>query len=252
MARDPGGSSPSGLRSWPRHRREVLLWRLAGMTYAEVDAYVRDGSTRECRWRWHQQHTADTMALPGDDGRYHLVRDETVLCTGLNGINRECHRRDTDTVPHHRHCEWWYDGSRYRLTPPRGTTSEQLREYGGSREVDWDVRFVKTPVDPSTVPPLQRCVYVGSRSDWPPYASTDTQIGQIRQTLTEFGGHQCHACGLRIGILVDHNHLTGMVRGLLCHHCNAWIDKCPHLDGCPWADYLNDPPATNLHLRYPH
>ncbi|MFI7123750.1 hypothetical protein [Amycolatopsis sp. NPDC049868] len=29
------------------------------------------------------------------------------------------------------------------------------------------------------------------------------------------------------------------------------IDTCPHLDGCPHAVYLNNPPALELRLRHP-
>lgn len=61
----------------------------------------------------------------------------------------------------------------------------------------------------------------------------------------------CHACGLTLAIVVDHDHFTGFVHGLLCWTCNAWIDECPHLDGCPRAYYLNDPPARHLRVRYP-
>src|SRR5699024_3690452 len=138
-----------------------------------------------------------------------------------------------------------------RLTPPRDAPIERQQAPDGWREVHWHVRLLGDPVDPSTVPPTRRCVYLGGRSDWPPQARTDTRLGRCRQALIEAGGPDCHACGLRIGVVVDHDHITGMVRGLLCQHCNAWIDQCPHLDGCPWADYLNSPPAAQLHLRYP-
>ncbi|WP_163511199.1 DDE-type integrase/transposase/recombinase [Fodinicola acaciae] len=29
------------------------------------------------------------------------------------------------------------------------------------------------------------------------------------------------------------------------------IDDCPHVTGCPWAVYLNDPPARRLAVRHP-
>jgi hypothetical protein len=42
-----------------------------------------------------------------------------------------------------------------------------------------------------------------------------------------------------------------LVRGMLCWHCNTWIDTCPHPAGCAWAAYLNNPPALSLRLQYP-
>ncbi|UKD50793.1 hypothetical protein L3Q65_00425 (plasmid) [Amycolatopsis sp. FU40] len=30
------------------------------------------------------------------------------------------------------------------------------------------------------------------------------------------------------------------------------MDRCPHPDGCPYADYLNSPPALGMRIRYPN
>ncbi|WP_035304329.1 endonuclease domain-containing protein [Actinokineospora inagensis] len=67
----------------------------------------------------------------------------------------------------------------------------------------------------------------------------------------DLAGSACHACGRDFGTVVDHDHFTGAVRGLLCTHCNNNIDKCPHLSVCRWADYLNSPPAEHLGIRHP-
>ncbi|QVJ00369.1 hypothetical protein KGD82_16545 [Nocardiopsis eucommiae] len=64
-------------------------------------------------------------------------------------------------------------------------------------------------------------------------------------------GRGCAVCGgSGVGVM-DHDPFTGWVRGLLCDHCNNSIDRCPHLSGCGWADYLNDPPAWHLKADYP-
>jgi len=282
----------AGLEAWPEQRRELLLWRLAlSLDYDGVDDYVRAYAGEECSWRWYREHVGGLVAVLGDDGRYHLVRDEVVLCTevsynaqahaALGRIPRPDHPLDDDArrargeeliarlteleerfaaedrarhggrVPHERRCSWWTDGTKYRMFAPASAPIEQQRADLELRHVEWTVQLLGEGVDPTTVAPLHRCAYVGGRSVWPPYLGGNTRWSRIRQSLIDLNGSQCHACGLRIGVIIDHDHFTGYVRGLLCSHCNAWIDQCPHLDGCPWADYLNDPPAAHLWLRHP-
>ncbi|MDF0679191.1 MAG: endonuclease VII domain-containing protein, partial [Nitrosomonas sp.] len=49
--------------------------------------------------------------------------------------------------------------------------------------------------------------------------------------MLEDQGHRCKLCGTdepkgnRNTFVVDHCHLTGKVRGLLCNHCNTGIGK---------------------------
>ncbi|MET9734492.1 endonuclease domain-containing protein [Streptomyces sp. NPDC006458] len=73
----------------------------------------------------------------------------------------------------------------------------------------------------------------------------------MRAALVDNLGPDCHGCGLYPGAMVDHDHLTGLVRGLLCASCNRVMDECPHLTACPRADYLAAPPAAGLVLIYP-
>jgi hypothetical protein len=36
---------------------------------------------------------------------------------------------------------------------------------------------------------------------------------------------KCAICGAPVGLVVDHDHNTGVIRGLLCHLCNTGIGK---------------------------
>ncbi|MGW5129461.1 endonuclease domain-containing protein [Streptomyces sp. NPDC004069] len=86
---------------------------------------------------------------------------------------------------------------------------------------------------------------------WPPRPARTTSIRRLRASLVDALGPDCHLCGLYPGAMVDHDHQTGQVRGLLCAYCNRVLEECPHLSGCPKADYLLSPPAAGLKLLYP-
>lgn len=110
-----------------------------------------------------------------------------------------------------------------------------------------NAELYRTTCDPTRVPPRQRCPEFPL---WPPYRGAKT-IGSVRATLIDTLGLRCHCCQSGFGSFVDHDHFTGIVRGLVCADCNSQVDKCRHLSGCPFADYLNDPPAEWLGTRYP-
>lgn len=281
-----------GIEEWPEQRREALLWRLAlRLDYDGVDDYVRSSTSLSCLNEDWQPPEGQMTAVLGDDGRYHLFRDDVVLCTevsyskqayaalgpspradsALDDEAREARGKelvarltqleerfaaeDRDRrggrIPHERRCSWWTDGTVYRMFAPKTATDEQRRAPHQSHVVGWTVQLQGERVDPSTVPPLRRCTFVGGRSHWPPHLSGNSRMGRIRQQMVDLAGSLCHACGRTIGVVVDHDHFTGLVRGLLCSTCNAWIDICPHLHGCPRAAYLNNPPAQHLRLRHP-
>lgn len=129
--------------------------------------------------------------------------------------------------------------------------TEGLR-YGDSDTctVEWLVTLTDVVTDPVLVPTRHRCVHHTTRTSWPGYQGPATPEGRQRAQLVAALGRMCHACHVRPGASIDHDHLTGLVRGLLCRYCNTHIDGCPHASGCAWADYLNNPPAAHLRLRY--
>ena len=99
-----------------------------------------------------------------------------------------------------------------------------------------------------TVPAAQRCGYASTR--WPPQLDGSGARARLRRLVVEALGPRCATCP-DWGRLVDHDHLTGLVRGYLCGSCNTLVDTCRHLSGCRFSDYLNDPPAQPLALSYP-
>jgi hypothetical protein len=99
-----------------------------------------------------------------------------------------------------------------------------------------------------TVPTTQRCAHALTR--WPPVLEGTGARARLRRLVVEALGSRCATCP-DWGRLVDHDHLTGLVRGYLCGSCNTLVDTCRHVAGCRFADYLNDPPAQPLALSYP-
>lgn len=74
---------------------------------------------------------------------------------------------------------------------------------------------------------------------------------EMRRVLADAQGDWCAICHARGGLVIDHDHETGEVRGLLCQACNALLTegRTPDLL-CAAACYLRHPPAEYLHLPY--
>lgn len=162
------------------------------------------------------------VAVLGSDGRYHLALGADLLCSGV----------------HVQECSWTArsNGSSIQGDDPV--------------EVSWPVEATDEQLEASDVHRNQRCpIYTYPR--WPPFMAGRGRLANIRRTLVAEFGPTCVICGSPAD-KVDHDHSTGLVRGFLCIPCNSLVDTCPHVRGCKFQHYLDDPPALHLTLRYPN
>ena len=86
----------------------------------------------------------------------------------------------------------------------------------------------------------------------------------VWQTLFRLQGGICAMCVMRTAdwvepvddryrlapSVIDHDHLTGLIRGLLCRRCNRHEGICNFRDDCYCATYRRVPPAQPFHWTY--
>lgn len=104
-------------------------------------------------------------------------------------------------------------------------------------------------VDVGGVPPAERCDRAAGR--WPPASAGNTPLARVRQRLVAAFGPGCAVCPDPWASHVDHDHVTGEVRGYVCGSCNTALAECRHLAGCRFVVYLQHPPAQELGLQHP-
>lgn len=204
--------------------------RVAGLrervekTGKDLEQWGPIGTAGPCSVPWPDDTTALSAVL-GTDGRYHLLRDDNLVCG-----------------PQHKQpCSWSTrsDGT-YKL---HGDPIEEV-------EIIWDVEPAGELMAPHNVNRIERCPALSYFYQWPPYMGGKSRLARIRRALVNELGTACAICG-RTGQKVDHDHCTDLVRGLLCITCNGLVDCCPHVSGCKFQRYLDDPPAAPLRIRYP-
>lgn len=228
----------------PERRRETLLWKMTSVHgYEEVDEFVRAATAAPCQVPEYFQRGARTaVAMEGDDGRYHLRLDGVLHC------GEEQLRGGELVADHEQECLWRHNEDGYRS----GTTWHSSFEGTHGRDIArWPVRTGARRIPPGQVPPRERCQVQVGFGHWPPHDNPQSKHGRIRRKLTDAFGPWCGVCGHSYGVLIDHDHFSGLVRGMLCRFCNSNVDTCPHVQGCPRADYLNKPPALPLGLLHP-
>ncbi|MEW1569582.1 endonuclease domain-containing protein [Streptomyces sp. NPDC093509] len=122
-----------------------------------------------------------------------------------------------------------------------------------SLAAEWTIREAGPGVDPGIIDRSQRCI--GGDHPlihlWPPRPARAAAVRRLCAALVDALGTVCHLCGHYPVSMIDHDHQTGEVRGLLCACCNRVLEECPHLTYCPRADYMLLPPAAALNLLYP-
>ena len=79
---------------------------------------------------------------------------------------------------------------------------------------------------------------------------------EFLRLLTFKGWQCCHICQRRSYLLVDHDHRTHLIRGLLCDTCNRLVGRhesgrtIPNIIRVKIVAYLDNPPCTQLGMQY--
>lgn len=82
-------------------------------------------------------------------------------------------------------------------------------------------------------------------------SSSTSKHAAARACVGGVVGELCQVCRQCPGEVLDHSHVTGIVRGLLCGFCNTHVDsECCGVSGCRVGDYLNCSPVIDLGVRY--
>lgn len=138
---------------------------------------------------------------------------------------------------------------RYHLVPPLLSREGMAPFDGGCRGCLPVLGESEVRLHPREVPRARWCERAMRRGYHPHWGTG--QRRRIIEAVVELCGHGCGACATGWGSMIDHDHATGLVRGLVCPDCNSRTRVCYHAAGCRRGDYIDDPPALSLGLEYP-
>jgi hypothetical protein len=172
----------------PRWSREDISEYVVTLAQAKTPCYSM--------WSLDSRRPAPRRGIPlarlGDDGLYHLVSDAGLWCGSI--------RRTSAIGPDMKHVlasyervpKWWGDG----------------------RRGEWPVTLTNVTRGPELVPYGLRCPLPPRFGTWAAYSGGKSPEMRIRSLLIEASGRACEICGVAPGVFVDHDHFSGMVRGL--------------------------------------
>lgn len=147
----------------------------------------------------------------------------------------------------HEHGDWRTYNRGCRCAPCRSASSARQREQRAERIKRFD------PSDPSVQHGRHSSYVLGCRCDMCKSANSDARKksvygllpGQYDDAVKSRNGN-CDICGpTDKKLMVDHDHASGEVRGLLCNNCNTALGKFMDDVGLLLAAirYLQDPPG---------
>lgn len=233
-----------GLNAMPEHRRKSLLWRYRHVDPARLDAVVRAARRRPCLVPTDDR-ISGLDAVLDETELWHLRHDGRLLCNHFAPFHvaKPPGSAGNDLTAVLRKLQAAFPESKFRAV--------YSTDRGNEIEIEVPPALINRTADPARIPWRLRCPQRTDHWRWPGYCGPIGKTGPMRTRLVEIFGPACQACGVRPNECIDHDHNTGIIRGLLCLYCNNNIDLCRHPSGCAYAEYLNDPPAYSLGLKHP-